>query len=886
MSQPAPIHTIRTPDQRLRVFVSSTLEELAAERQAAMRAVTSLRLAPVMFETGARAHPPRSVYRAYLSQSDVFIGIYWQRYGWVAPDMDVSGLEDEFLLSGDLPRLIYLKSPAPEIEPRLADMLTRLRESGDTSYRKFGSADELEVLVADDLALLLTERFQTRPPMQTSELIPSQRDGAVAESSASRLPAELTSFYGRADEMSSVCELLTDRQCRLVTLTGPGGIGKTRLAVHASTAARPLFEAGVRFVPLESIADPRLIVPAIGLAFDLRDLGPEPPLDALAAQLRNVDALLVLDNFEHLVDEAGMVAELLAATSAITILVTSRQPLRIRGEHEVAVPAFALPAPDATVADIVGSEAVRFFVDRASAVSRAFSLDNDAAAVAAICRDLDGVPLAIELAAARVAVLPPSALRERLADRVGRRLTLLVDGPRDLPDRQRTLRATIEWSYQLLDEDEKTVFADLSCFLGGCTIEAAEAVCGNGDVDVFAVVSSLVEKSLLRVEETEAEPRLRMLETIRDFARECLTASGRADTVRERHATYYRDFTLRAGAALRGPEQGPWMARLSGNGRGDLDNVRQAVSALFDRRQMDDFAAMAWGLWLPAWMTGNLDEPRRAVAAGLDVDVAVSALARARMLSVLGMFSLWKGDVAAAAPALREALELGRSVDDQDVVAYTLITYALVAAVVEGEVLAKRLIDESLKLLRRSGDQWGQATGLVIKGWLCVALEDHVDNDDLFDDALRAADQAGDQLMVAMAQDNLAEHRLHVGSAEPVADLLAVALQRFRSLRAIYAGAYAVDGVARCAFVAGQPGDAARLLASADRMRAEIATPIWASALVRHERLVNRVRTALGDEEFAAASAEGSQLPFDEAVSAALETLGQLDSLSGRSVVR
>jgi hypothetical protein len=181
LGQPAPMYTIRTPDQRLRVFVSSTLEELAAERQVVMRAVSSLRLAPVMFETAARPHPPRSVYRAYLNQSDVFIGIYWQRYGWVAPDMDVSGLEDEFLLSGTLPRLIYLKAPAPEIEPRLAEMLGRLKDSGETSYRKFASSDELESLVADDLALLLAERFQfSRAPTTLSVSLPSQRSGADA----------------------------------------------------------------------------------------------------------------------------------------------------------------------------------------------------------------------------------------------------------------------------------------------------------------------------------------------------------------------------------------------------------------------------------------------------------------------------------------------------------------------------------------------------------------------------------------------------------------------------------------------------------------------------------------------------------------------------------
>ena len=248
---------IRTPDQRLRVFVSSTLQELAAERQAVRDAVTGLRLVPVLFELGARAHPPRQVYHSYLAQSQVFVGVYWQSYGWVAPGEQVSGLEDEYLLSAGLPRLIYVKSPAPEREPRLAEMLTRIRDAGDVSYQQFSAAEKLQGLVENDLAVLLSERFE----------IASSGDGAAVEAPLARaVPVPATPLVGRDDDAAAVGDLVRAEGVRLVTLTGPGGVGKSRLAVEVAQRLGPRFRDGVRFVELGSVRAAELVTAALAAA--------------------------------------------------------------------------------------------------------------------------------------------------------------------------------------------------------------------------------------------------------------------------------------------------------------------------------------------------------------------------------------------------------------------------------------------------------------------------------------------------------------------------------------------------------------------------------------------------------------------------------------------
>ena len=329
---------IRTPDQRVRVFVSSTLTELAAERQAVRDAVTALRLVPVMFELGARPHPARPVYRAYVAQSQVFVGIYWQSYGWVGPGEQTSGLEDEYELSAGLPRLIYVKSRAPDREPRLTEMLDRIKDEGGVSYQHFSEPAELQQLVENDLAVLLSERFEMTGP---------GRAAAGGAPLAGALPVPAMPLLGREEEAAAIEELVAGEGARLVTLTGPGGVGKTRLMVEAARRLGPGFADGVRFVELAAVSAADLVAPAITTGLGLSTSAGQLLAD-LMAYLRPRRLLLALDNFEQVIGAAPLLAGLLAAAPGLVVLVTSRAVLRLSGEHEFAVP--PLPVPPACAA--------------------------------------------------------------------------------------------------------------------------------------------------------------------------------------------------------------------------------------------------------------------------------------------------------------------------------------------------------------------------------------------------------------------------------------------------------------------------------------------------------------------------------------------------------
>jgi predicted ATPase len=497
--------TIRTPDQRLRVFVSSTLQELADERRAARAGIERIHLAPVMFEAAARAHPPRDLYRAYLAQSDVFVGIYGARYGWVAPGMDISGLEDEYVLSAGMPRLVYVKSSG-EREPRLLRMLERI-EADDLSYKPFTQAAELAELVARDLALVLTERFAAAGEKSAG----SEPDAAPPRYAP---PAESGELIGRDRLLAEISERVA--AARIVTLTGPGGTGKTSLAVRLAHGLAASFPDGVFYVQLAAVSDPGEVTSALCATLEI----PSPPAGAdplklVTGFLRTRRALLVLDNFEHVIGAARHVASLVAACPELTVLVTSRSPLRVRGESEIPVPPLMV-AGDAS--------AIQLFEARAREVRPTFEVtDENRAAVTAICRRLDGLPLAIELAAARIRVLTPQAMLPRL----DRSLGLLTGGAQDLPERHRTLRGALEWSYELLPPRERVALCALGVCAGTFGIETAAAVLDvKDDLEVLDLLGSLVDKSLLVRAEMFDEPRFHLLETVREFALERLTAEG------------------------------------------------------------------------------------------------------------------------------------------------------------------------------------------------------------------------------------------------------------------------------------------------------------------------------------------------------------------------
>ena len=389
------------------------------------------------------------------------------------------------------------------------------------------------------------------------------------------LPNQPTTFIGREEELAAALETLLRKDVQMVTFTGPGGTGKTRLSLEVANGLLGHFKNGVFFVPLGDITDPGLVVPRISQQLEVRAAGSQPLLQNLKDYLKDQNILLLLDNFEQLLPAASVVAELLAAAPSLTVLITSRIRLNLRGEHEL--PILPLPTPDFTdspsIEQLAENESVKLFIERAQAAQSRFTLnENNASAVAQICQRLDGLPLAIELAAARIKMLPPQAILTRLTDR----LKLLTGGAQDLPARQQTIRNTLDWSYGLLNAQEKTLYARLAVFVGGFMLEDAEAVCNlEDDLNFLEGITSLVNNSLLKQEElTGGEPRFRMLEMIREYALERLAEGGEMQDLRERHAQYFIGNILsQAMVGLISRDSTTWLDRLER----EHDNIQAAL---------------------------------------------------------------------------------------------------------------------------------------------------------------------------------------------------------------------------------------------------------------------------------------------------------------------
>ena len=463
------------------------------------------------------------------------------------------------------------------------------------------------------------------------------------DATPNNLPQQLTSFVGR-DEVSAAVALLG--RTRLLTLTGPGGTGKTRLSLAVASEVTAANPGGVWFVPLAAVTEPELIASSIATAVGL--LAPaRTPLQRVIEHFGDRTALIVLDNFEQVVAGATVVAEILRGAPKLRMIVSSRAPLRIAGEQEFAVPPLPVPAAGATDLDeIAGAEAVRLFLERAMAVRQGFTLTADnAAAVAEIVRRLDGLPLAIELAAARVRILTPSAMVARLNDR----LSLLSAGGRDLPERQRTLRGAIDWSHDLLDSDSRRLFARLSVFQGGGTFATAEAVCGSDDagtpdLDVLAGLEMLAEQSLIRIlDDRHGDGRFVMLETIREYAAERLADAGEAvvSAFRHRHATAYLELAEAAAATLNSADRGIVLDRLED----DHDNLRTAIVHAIDTADCEQAAGLLRALFRFWHMRGHLVEGRARTAAVLEMPAWTDApsLSRLRALEVAGGLALLGG---------------------------------------------------------------------------------------------------------------------------------------------------------------------------------------------------------------------------------------------------
>jgi non-specific serine/threonine protein kinase len=697
--------------------------------------------------------------------------------------------------------------------------------------------------------------------------------GAFLTAASAGLPTPLTSFVGRERELA----LLADRlgSARLVTLTGPGGVGKTRLAVQAAVAARGAFGGGVAFVSLAPIRDPGLVAATVAQALGVRDAAGRPALAGLAAALRRKPLLLVLDNFEQVLPAAPVVAALLAACPQLTVLVTSRALLRLSGEHDVAVAPLSVPPPGAAATSEVleRAEATRLFLERARAARAELAVTaGDAAAIAQVCRRLDGLPLAIELAAARVRLLPPRALLARLE----RRLPLLTGGPRDAPARQQTLRATIAWSDELLEPDERTLLRRLAVFAGGCTLGAAAVVCTPATAAPAAVAAqldgldSLVGKSLLHAGTSPAgEPRFGMLETVREYALEQLEASGEAAALRWRHARYYAGLAAEARRDLASPQPVAVLDRLEA----ELDNFRAVLGWEEARGAGGETAAGLTAALCQFWyLRGYVAEGQHWVRAALTLPAAAGPTALRAELLGEGVGYWFQGDDDLARSHLEESVAIFRERGDARRLATMLHRLGQVVHRRGAAAAAAELHEEALALARAAGDDYTVAFALVGLGNVALEQGGRADARGYYDEALALRRRLGHTWGVAHALNSLADLARAEGDNARAADLLRECLVLRRAIGDRGNLVLTLGELAGTNAALGQPARAARLFGAAEALRERTGVRLASPAdRAEADRRAAHACAALGASEFAAAWAAGQRMTLEEAVTYALD---------------
>jgi predicted ATPase len=678
------------------------------------------------------------------------------------------------------------------------------------------------------------------------------------------LPAPRTTFVGRARELAQIGQLL--EQTGLVTLTGTGGCGKTRLAIEAAAGLLPSYRDGIFFVDLATITNPDLVPSTIALALDVRQESSRPIEELLKDVLQDRETLLVLDNFEQVLEAAPVIAGLLSASPRLRVLVTSRAALHLSGEQEFPVP--PLGTPDARdiprTQELTRYEAIDLFVQRASRVDPNFRItDANSAAVAQICAQLDGLPLAIELAASRVKLLPPASMLKRLE----RRLALLTGGARDLPARQRTLRDTIGWSYDLLDREEQILFSRLATFVGGWTIEAAEAV-ANPDselgVDTLDALGSLMDKSLIRRSDPDTESRFQMLGTIREFGIDKLAEVGDADLVRRRHALYYLELVTAAESGLTARDQG-WRNRLES----EHDNIRAALSWTIDARATDIGMGIVGALWRFWQMRGHLAEGRRWTDEVLGLPGAAARTAtRAKALSASGSLAYWLRDTESVLALYRESLEIYREIRDRRGEAEAAYNLGF-AHLLEGDVrAAKDLYETAAQMYRSVGDRLRLAQAVMALGMVAYHEGDLEKSDALTEEARAAFLDAGDLWGISMTAGQLGALALRRGEHERARRAITESLELNDKLGNRLGTSVGIQGLAVLAVRFGRPEAAVRLAGAVHRIR-EVAGGEAPRDLVGLEDPVDVAKRHLAADRIAALWNEGRAMSFEEALASA-----------------
>jgi predicted ATPase len=809
--------------------------------------------------------------------------------------------------------------------------------TGFPAFRKKTHAETTAAILRDEPERLGSRMLQAPPPFlwiverclakDPKERYASTRDLArdlaavrdrLAEASArpleprpNNLPAQRTAFIGREHEATALRQLLSRVDAQLVTLTGPGGIGKTRLALQVAAEAAAEFPGGICFVPLSAVSDHGLIASTIAQALGMRETGNQSPQESLKEYLSGLDQpmLLLLDNFEHLVSAAPVIAQLLTTGPKLKVVVTSQAPLHVYGEHEFPVPPLALPDLKSIPSLEVLSRlpAVALFVERAQAVKHEFALTREnAPVVAAICARLDGLPLAIELAAARIKLLSPSAMLARLESR----LNLLTGGARDLPTRQQTLRSTVDWSYGLLNASEQTLFRRLSVFTGGCTLEGVEAVCdtkGDLGLDILDGMASMVDKSLAQqVEQVDAETRFLMLSTIREYALERLAESNDEAATRRAHAAYYLVLAEEgAEDVVAHPE---WLDRFEI----EHDNFRLALDYLIKTGDAE------WGLRLGAalfrfWETReHLKEGRDSIARLLALDgTAARPKLRARLSFAAAVLAGEQGDYASARRLFEESLETCLELNDNPGVAVALNALAVNArdradlpaasllfercvaiwkdlgdsadiaralsnlanvTKLRGEYArASSLYDECLTMFRKAGDGAGVAWTLNYLGDVAREKADLVAARSFCEQSLAAFRQLQDGWGIASALSDLASLSFDQGNDAEARRLYGESIQMFKELGHKRGIARALECLAASAAAQSNAEQSLHLAGAAAALRQRLGAPLTPTEQPRLEKALEFARRTLGNAAGLTAWMEGWQMPIEQAIHEALD---------------
>jgi predicted ATPase/class 3 adenylate cyclase len=720
-----------------------------------------------------------------------------------------------------------------------------LRDLGEHRLKDLDHSEHLFQVAAAELP-------QDFPPVRSLDVRPTN------------LPDQLTSFIGRAREVARVKELLAET--RLLTMTGPGGTGKTRMAIEAAAALLDEFADGCFFVPLSTISDPSLFLSTIARVLGVQEAGDRPITETLNEYLEPKEILLVLDNFEQILEAGPMVGDLLSHNPRLKFVVTSRAVLHVHGEHEFPVPPMALPEPgEHPTAQSLGQyEAVALFIQRARAMRPDFEVTNqNAPAVAEICARLDGLPLAIELAAARVKFLDPDDILARLSDR----LALLRGGAKDLPTRQQTLRDAIAWSYDLLDEDERALFRLFSVFVGGWTLDAAEAVIAS-DMDVFEVVASLADKSLVRrLPQAGGEARFSMLMTIREFAWEQLLASPEADEVRHRHAQFFQALAEEAEPNLTGLEHMRWLDLIDR----DHDNIRAVLRWSIEKDQAEVGLRIGGALWRFWHLRGHFTEGRTWVSQLLALPSGQArTAARAKGLNGIAGLVYWQADYELATTYWNESLSIWQELGDRGQVGEVLYSLAYISGVAGDNQRAMELFRQSIELFQEAGNRRGEGNALSSLGMIQGQERQFEASLRTTQEALAIVSEIGDVFGTANVQGMLGRLAVEQGRFEEGRPHLLETLRLFQSLGDMSGIAFALDDLATLEIGLGRLERAIVLTGAAETIRKTLggAAP---TALVTVPKARERATGTLDDDMIEAAWARGQSMALEEALAFAFE---------------